>query len=160
MTENDELQIRLASSADAHLLAQFRFDFRLEQGQTIAESREIFIRRCSEWMEPRLSIDGLWKCWIAADQQTPPVGNVWGQLIEKIPNPVDEPEYHLYLTNFYVRKEYRSKGIGSKLLSAALDWGRSKKVHSVILWPTELSREFYQRHGFGVPEDQMELKLD
>jgi GNAT superfamily N-acetyltransferase len=155
---NDEVRIRLASSADAPWLAQFRFDFRLEQGQSIEEDREAFIKRCAEWMRQRLQSDGPWKCWVA-EHQGVPIGNVWAQLIEKIPNPVDEPEYHLYGTNFYLLPEYRSLGIGLRLLATALDWGRSKKVHSVILWPTGKSREFYERHGFSVPMDQMELKL-
>jgi ribosomal protein S18 acetylase RimI-like enzyme len=48
------------------------------------------------------------------------VGNLWLQLIEKIPNPTTEPEQHAYVTNFYVTEAARGQGIGTMLLSAAL----------------------------------------
>jgi len=107
-------------------------------------------------MQERLQYGNSWKCWIAEHQQTP-VGNLWAQLIEKVPNPTSEPEYHAYLTNFYVRKHYCGQGIGSLLLSAALAWIQTNDVHAVILWPTEPSRSFYLRRGFSVREDLMEL---
>jgi GNAT superfamily N-acetyltransferase len=109
-------------------------------------------------MVKRLQEHSHWKCWIAEQDRTA-VGNLWAQLIEKIPNPTSEPEYHLYFTNFFVRENCRGKGIGSKLFTAALTWMRSKDVHAAILWPTERSRAFYERHGFTVTGDVMELKI-
>jgi GNAT superfamily N-acetyltransferase len=92
-----------------------------------------------------------------AERGGKPVGNLWAQLIEKIPNPAVEPECHAYVTNFYVREGERGRGTGSLLLAAALDWCRSSGVHAVILWPTERSRSLYLRHGFAVREDLLEL---
>ncbi len=88
-----------------------------------------------------------------------PVGNIWIQLIEKIPNPTLEPEYHAYVTNFYVQEGARGKGIGSLLLEAALNWSKAQGVQAVILWPTEQSRSLYLRHGFAVREDLMEMMI-
>jgi GNAT superfamily N-acetyltransferase len=81
------------------------------------------------------------------------VGSVWAQLIEKIPNPIAEPESYVYLTNFYVREQYRGKGVGAMLLSEVLEWGKSNNAHTVILWPTERSKPFYLRHGFSNADD-------
>jgi GNAT superfamily N-acetyltransferase len=92
-----------------------------------------------------------------AERERELVGNLWAQLIEKIPNPAVEPERHAYVTNFYVREGERGRGTGSLLLSAALDWCRESDVHAVILWPTERSRSLYLRHGFAVREDLLEL---
>jgi GNAT superfamily N-acetyltransferase len=104
--------IRLASAADALILARLRYDFRSSLDQ-IREDEEVFIERCRRWMQERLQDDSPWRCWIAELQGTP-VGNIWAQLIEKIPNPVSEPEYHIYITNFYVRDDWRGKGIASR----------------------------------------------
>jgi GNAT superfamily N-acetyltransferase len=92
-----------------------------------------------------------------AEQDRAPVGHLWAQLIEKIPNPSPEPEYHAYLTNFYVLEDARGLGVGGALLSAALEWCKTCEVHAVILWPTERSRSLYLRHGFAVRQDLLEL---
>ena len=149
-----KLIIRLATVSDANMLARSRYLFRSSLSPA-SESEVEFIERCSLWMRERLREDSLWRCWIV-EQDHIPVGNLWMQLIEKIPNPVEEPERHAYITNFYVREEARGKGIGSKMLAVALDWAKAKKVDAVILWPTAESRSLYLRHGFAVREDLLE----
>lgn len=149
--------LRLATISDALTLAKFRYRFR-SSISPVCETEEEFVERCSLWMQARLQEETLWRCWIA-ERADKPVGHLWLQLIEKVPNPVVEPEYHAYLTNFYVREEERGRGIGSMLLSAALDWSKSQDVQAVILWPTEESRSLYLRHGFAVREDLLELMM-
>jgi len=80
-------------------------------------------------------------------------------LVEKIPNPIAEPEHYVYLTNFYVREEYRDQGLGSRLLAAVLDWAKSQNAEMIILWPTERSKPFYLRHGFSFAGDSMRLRI-
>ena len=109
-------------------------------------------------MQERLADDRFWRCWIAEGSDVP-VGNLWAQIIEKIPNPVSESEHHAYITNFYVRDDWRGHGIGSMLLSEALTWIQTNEVHAVFLWPTERSRQFYRRHGFSLRGDLMELEI-
>ena len=106
-------------------------------------------------MEGHLQSDA-WHCWVAeADEQL--IGAVWLQLVEKIPNPRSEAEHHAYLTNFYVDERARGRGIGSHLLRAVIDWCQTRDVHAIILWPTERSRSLYERNGFAVRDDIMEL---
>ena len=88
-----------------------------------------------------------------------PVGNIWSQLVEKIPNPAAETECFVYVTNFYVREEYRGKGIGTMLLSEAIDWAKTNNAHTVILWPRERSKSLYLRHGFTAADDLMQLAI-
>ena len=154
---NAKVAIRLASEFDAIMLAKLRYTFRSLLGE-VSEHDDSFLERCTLWMQERLRNDSAWRCWIAECGDAP-VGNLWAQLIEKVPNPTSEPECHAYLTNLYVREDYRGNGIGSMLLSAALAWIQTKDVHAVILWPTEQSRSFYLRHGFSVSGDLMELVI-
>jgi GNAT superfamily N-acetyltransferase len=153
-----KVAVRLASESDAVTLARLRYDFRSSFHQ-VRENEAMFIERCAVWMREQLRNEGRWKCWIAEWQDTA-VGNVWAQLVEKIPNPIDEPEYYIYLTNFYVREQHRSHGIGSMLLTETLAWSKSKNVKTLILWPTERSRPFYLRHGFSSAGDLMELAIE
>ena len=68
--------------------------------------------------------------------------------VSSIPNPGFELELHAYLTNFYVRDAVRGSGVGTSLLSAALEWCDGHGVDVVFLWPTARSRPLYERHGF------------
>ena len=86
------------------------------------------------------------------------LGHVCVQLIEKIPNPVNEPEFHAYLTNFYVVPEMRDHGLGKKLLNKALSWCRTRETDAVILWATLESRSLYRRCGLVEPTDIFELQ--
>jgi len=155
--DETEVEVRVACEADALTLARLRYEFRASFHEVI-EDEAAFVERCTKWMQKQLATESQWKCWIAEWQQTP-VGNVWAQLVEKIPNPIVEPEHYIYLTNFYVRAEHRSKGIGAKLLSAVLAWSRSQSVHTVILWPSEQSKRFYSQHGFSIANDIMSIHL-
>ena len=150
--------IRLASAGDAVSLARLRLELR-SSSHTIVEDEQAFLVRCESWMSERLGRETGWQCWIA-EREARVVGAVWAQLIEKIPNPVAEPESYVYLTNFFVRAEYRSEGVGAQLLAAVLEWSKSKNAERVILWPTDRSRTFYLRHGFSSSDDMMQLTTE
>jgi GNAT superfamily N-acetyltransferase len=140
---------------DAPLLAKFRYAFR-SHNKPATEEEAAFVERCRLWMQARLNARGAWRCWIA-ERADAPVGHVWIQLIEKIPNPSTESELLAYLTNFYVLENARGHGIGSMLLTAALEWCRDSRAQAVILWPTKRSRPLYLRYGFSLPADLLEL---
>ena len=150
--------IRLASAGDAATLARLRLELR-SSSHNVVEDEQAFLERCESWMSERLRKGSQWQCWIA-ETEASVVGAVWAQLIEKIPNPVAEPEFYVYLTNFYVREKYRGEGVGAQLLAAVLDWSKSKNAEKVILWPTERSKTFYQRHGFSFADDLMQLTTE
>ena len=74
-------------------------------------------------------------------------------MLEKIPNPVGEPELHGYVSSLYVRPGRRGAGLGSALLTRCLDECKSAGADAVFLWPTPKSRPLYERHGFSVRDD-------
>jgi GNAT superfamily N-acetyltransferase len=143
--------IRAATPADARTLAELRHEFRAPRSANV-ESKEEFVGRCTEWMRSRLSSD-TWRCWVA-EREGRIVGHVWLHLIEKIPNPVAESEWHGYITNLYVREGARG-GTGSALMDEALAWCATRDVDSIVLWPTERSRTLYGRKGFSVNDALM-----
>jgi GNAT superfamily N-acetyltransferase len=150
--------IRRAGARDAAVLARLRYDFRAAHDPPV-EARDIFLDRCSRWMAARLAAPGSWRCWLA-ERSDRAVGTAWLQLIEKLPNPVDELERHAYISSLYVEPESRGDGVGSALLRACLDACASEQVDAVILWPTPRSRSLYERHGFMVRDDLLEQRLD
>ncbi len=151
-----KIQIRVATESDAPLLARFRYELR--SAAEMIETEAQFIERCTVWMRDRLYSDSSWRCWIAESSEVL-CGNIWALLVEKIPNPAAETECYLYVTNFYVREEFRGRGTGTMLLSEALTWAKSKYAHTAILWPRERSKSLYLRHGFGAADDLMQLVI-
>jgi len=151
----NNLVIREATPADASRLAQLRYEFRSGLRPAL-EKREAFVRRCAEWMGSRLTAD--WKCWVAT-RGGEAVGQIWLHVIEKLPNPGSEPERHGYVTNLYVKPEFRG-GVGGRLLEQALEWAKQQAIDAVILWPTPRSRSLYLRHGFQPPADLLQLRRE
>jgi ribosomal protein S18 acetylase RimI-like enzyme len=160
------IRVRRARPAEARALALLRHEFRSGYA-TATETSAAFVRRCTRWMRRALGDRGRWRCWVAAARENPGrtgraqerlVGHVWVQVIDKVPNPGDEAERHAYVTNLYVRPEFRG-GTGQRLLSAAMDWCRAGRIDSVILWPTDDSRSLYARNGFAVSDDLVAVHL-
>lgn len=153
----DPPRIRRAGPEDAPDLARMRFAFRAELGDAV-EAEDAFVARCAPWMAERLAEGGPWCCWVAEDEGGI-AGHAWVQLLEKVPNPVEEREHHAYVTNCYVVPARRGGGTGGRLLAAALAWCEGSGVDAVILWPSRDSRSLYRRHGFAAADDVLELRL-
>jgi len=98
-----------------------------------------------------------WRCWVLDDGDRL-LGHICVQLFEKMPNPVNEPEVHAYLTNFYVIPEVRRRGLGNKLLKKALAWCCAQGADAVILWATPESKSLYRRCGLLQSDDLLELR--
>jgi GNAT superfamily N-acetyltransferase len=152
------LSVRRAGPGDAPALATLRWEFRAEMGQA-TEPREAFEARARVWMAERLASGGAWRAWVAEDGSGDPVGCLWLQFIEKVPNPGAEEELHGYVTSVYVAPAGRGGGTGAALVEAALAECTAAGVDSVVLWPTSRSRSLYERYGFAVPGDLLELVL-
>ena len=143
--------IRRAVPDDALVLARERFALRAALDPVI-ESGQEFVARCRAWMASRLAEPGgAWRCWVA-EESGEIVGTIWLMSLEKLPNPVGEPEKHGYVSSFHVSPARRGGGLGSGLLSACLKVCDDENFDAVILWPTPRSRELYLRHGFAPDE--------
>jgi len=158
-----EIGVRAATAADAPELARLRFAFRSEQHSAV-ESEDEFVARCEPWMRERLAAgqNGGWRAWLAersASGGGTLFGTLWLQLVEKLPNPGDEPELHAYITSVYVRPQARNVGVGSRLIESALATCRDLEVDTVFLWPSARSRALYARHGFAQPSDILSRRL-
>jgi GNAT superfamily N-acetyltransferase len=151
------VRIRSATSNDWNALAEMRYRFRAELGSP-TEPKSRFVRRCTSWMKKHFRAgSGTWRCWVADDGKQL-LGHVCVQLFEKMPNPVNEPELHAYLTNLYVVPEKRDRGLGKKLLAKALLWCRGQGTDAIILWASPESKSLYRRCGLRESADIFELR--
>ena len=152
------IAVRAATPADAVALATLRWEFRAGRDRAV-ESQQAFIDRCTEWMRDGL-VGGRWRAWVAVSAgpggEARFVGQVWVQVIQKMPNPIGERERHAYLSNLYAQPAERG-GVGTVLLQTAIDWARANGVDRIVLWPSPKSVTLYHRHGFTRDGDVMEL---
>lgn len=142
--------VRRATPEDVTTLARFRYLFRARRHAAVEEENE-FLSRCVDWMRPRLAAGSSWIAWMLEDNGTP-IGNLWVQMVEKIPNPGNEAEMHAYVSNVFVLPEHRNTGGGAMLLDAAIAECRSARIDSMFLWASEESVPLYKRHGFAEPD--------
>lgn len=150
-----DLNLRRAVPSEAEALARLRYEFRAELG-VVQEPEARFLARCARWMAQRLGRED-WVCWVA-EASGGLWGTLWLQFLEKLPNPVGEPEFHAYITSFYIQPSHRGGGLGSAILAAALEDCAARAVDSVFLWPSPRSRSLYQRYGFSERTGVMERR--
>lgn len=149
-----DVRIRRGTPDDAHALAELRYELRAEAaaGRTSQmEAQGPFVERCERWMTDALGKDS-WLCWIAERPQSSAgevIGSIWLEIVAKAPNPIAEPEWHGYVTNFFVRDVARNAGAGSALLAALIAHAQGRGLDALFLWPTPRSQPLYERHGFS-----------
>ena len=148
--------IHPATPRDAPAMAQLRWEFRAGRGVPPTETREDFVARCTTWMSRELGPGGSWLAWVAVHEGRL-VGQIWMHTIDKVPNPIAEPERHGYISNLYVSPDLRG-GVGSRLLKTTIDWAVANGIDRIVLWPSPLSKTLYVRNGFTPDGDVFELK--
>ena len=152
------LRIRPADDVDLPALAALRWEFRTDGAEPV-EERAAFEARFRERMAAALA-EGSWRAWVAQLAPGEVVGHIYGARIAKLPNPVEEPETHLYLSNLYVRPDHRGRGIAAALLDAALaDLDEpGAEIDATILWARPGTSGLYERYGFSASPELMERR--
>ncbi|MQA83084.1 MAG: GNAT family N-acetyltransferase [Streptosporangiales bacterium] len=148
------MRVRRATPVDAEELARLRYAFRAEEAPTV-EELPAFVVRATGWLRSALASDR-WVAWVA-ETDGHPVGHVFLQLVDKVPNPAEESERLGYLTNAYVDPEHRGAGVGTRLIDAVTSYAQDERLDCVIVWPSERSEPLYRRAGFRPPPDMLVL---
>jgi GNAT superfamily N-acetyltransferase len=149
----NDVTVRPAGVPDLPVLAAMRWQFRTD-GTEPSEDRTAFEKRFCERVSASFD-DGSWRAWVATDDGEV-IGHIYASRIGKLPNPVDEAETHLYLSNLYVRPEYRGRGIAAALLDAAL--ADLDDIDATILWARPGTAALYARYGFGESPEILERR--
>jgi GNAT superfamily N-acetyltransferase len=149
--------IELATLADLAALARLRFALYEEQEGGIAESPEKYRTRFEPFAARALA-SGDWRAWVAriGDEL---VASMWLHTVHRVPVPGHRAGPIGYLTNVYVVPGHRDAGLGAEMLDRVTAWCRGEGFSAVIVWPTERSRPFYVRGGFGRPDEPLVIEL-
>ena len=150
--------IDTASIDDVADLAGLRFALYEEQEDRVGERPEDYLERFARFAERALASDD-WRAWVARLDGRP-VAAMWLHTVHRVPVPGKRAGPIGYLTNVYVAPEHRDAGLGARMLDRVTTWCRQEGFSTVIVWPTERSRPFYARGGFGRPDEPLVLELE
>ncbi|MFD3157327.1 GNAT family N-acetyltransferase [Haloimpatiens sp. FM7330] len=148
---------RLATEKDITMLSEMRWEHEYEEEGKFDISKEDFIKECNLFLTNGLK-NRTWEYWIAEDKDII-ISNIYIRRIRKVPKPQKLFAEIGYVTNVHTKTEYRNKGIGTELLKEVKHWAAENKIELLFVWPSEKSVGFYERQGFSIKNEIMELEI-
>ena len=149
------MNIRLAEPKDIKQLIKMRWDFTIEFDESKrAAPFNDFEKECQHFLENAMDSDQ-WYIWVA-EENGKIVSHIYIELIQKVPRPGRVTHRFAYMTNVYTVKEFRSQGIGSKLLSTINEWAKENSYEFIIVWPSDESVEYYKKNSYVHCKEPME----
>jgi GNAT superfamily N-acetyltransferase len=143
--------IRRAEDADIAAIVQLRREWTREEHGDIADPD--FEENLAAWFAQEWSRRILWLAEVGGR----PAGMMNLAIYERMPRPGRALSRWGYLGNVFVLAAYRNRGIGSRLVSAALNYADQNGFVRLVLSPSERSIPLYERAGFG-PADALMLR--
>jgi GNAT superfamily N-acetyltransferase len=150
--------IGFATVDDVPELARLRWELYTEQDGEPPERFEDYAGRFARFARSALASED-WRAWVAR-MHGRPVAAMWLRTVSRVPVPGKRAGPIGYLTNVFVRPEHRNTGLGGRMLDRVEAWCRESGYSQVIVWPTERSRPFYARGGFGRPDEPLVLDIE
>ncbi|MBA3825397.1 MAG: GNAT family N-acetyltransferase [Ktedonobacterales bacterium] len=144
-----DYHIRQATIDDATALAQLRWDFS-SPAQQAAQPFDAFREPFRDYLVEAFARG--WVIWVAEAGERL-IGNIYIQIVAKLPRPGRFDHRWGYVTNVYVVPERRDARIGAALMARVQEWARAEDLEYLLLWPSERAASFYQRTGF-VPDQR------
>ena len=153
-----DFQIRQAQESDSAELARLNWDFSSEEERVLEHSFEMYAASFDQFLLSALS-SGNWAIWVA-EYEKRLVFMAYVQIIHKVRRPGRSgSRQYGYVTNVFTEAPLRSQGIGTAVFERIIGWAKLQQLEFLILWPSEASVQFYQRSGFMLSPDALELQL-
>ncbi|MDQ2834757.1 MAG: GNAT family N-acetyltransferase [Acidobacteriota bacterium] len=146
-------ETRLATVADAELIAGQRHRMFVDAGNGEAAQLQRMEKNFVPWVRPRLQ-DGSYVGWLVEREGCVVAGaGTW--LMEFPPHFLDEQPVRAYLLNFYVDPAFRGHGLAYGLLRTAVEDAKARGIKVVSLHASKFGRPLYERNGFRTTTEMM-----
>jgi len=150
-------ETRLATAADAELIAGQRRSMFVDAGQAEDATLQAMEENFVAWVRPRLN-DGSYVGWIVSNERKAVAGaGMW--VMDFPPHWMDAEPRRAYLLNFYVEPAFRGHGLAFELLKATVEDAQRRRIKVVSLHASKFGKPLYERNGFE-PTNEMLLRLD
>jgi GNAT superfamily N-acetyltransferase len=107
----------------------------------------------------KIKMNSLHKIFVTEDDSN---GNIVGTTILLVePKFINKGMQVGYIEDVYVRKGYEGLGIGSKLVTYAINYDISREgCRKILLYCSEKTKSFYEKLGYQLLEDTFVMKLN
>ena len=102
---------------------------------------------------------GTCEAWVAESPDGELVGSVAMLIYPRLPSPESAAIHEGYLLNVYTIPAWRNRGIAAALVDASIERARELELGRIRLHATEAGQRVYERVGFKIRVDEMELRL-
>ncbi len=154
-----DFEVRPAVAGDGEAFASLRIDlFRETGGICTEEQAESLARATREAFAAGLRT-GTCLAWLAFSRGGEAIGSAALLVWSRLPSPQNPGPVEGYLAHLYIRPEWRRRGVGTALMEATLAGARRLRLGRVRLHATEEGRALYERLGFKLRTNTMELYL-
>lgn len=160
-------QIRLASTADAALIARHRARMFQDMGQIPAHLFDEYLAYCEVRLRAMFQTNE-YKGWLASPNGQPDdiIAGAGVQLRQVLPHPLGDPENgfsigrgrQAIIINVFTEPDWRRRGVAKLLLQEIISWTREQQLDSLILHASQQGRALYERLGFKA-SNEMRLSL-
>ena len=157
---NETVDVRLATPADAPVLARHRAEMFRDMGKLDDDHYERLLtaaeRDIRAWLE-----SGDYVSWVANPKGRPEeiVAGAGIQIRKLLPRPIPGgagmrlgPE--AIVLNVFTERTWRRRGIGAELMTHAIEWARKHGMARLVLHASDDGRRLYERLGFE-PTNEM-----
>jgi ribosomal protein S18 acetylase RimI-like enzyme len=150
-------ETRLATIADAELIAGQRRRMFVDSGQAADADLQTMEENFIAWVRPRLS-DRSYVGWIVSEEEQAVAGaGMW--VMDFPPHFFDAEPVRAYLLNFYVDPAFRGRGLAYELLKTAVADARRRGIKVVSLHASKFGKPLYERNEFK-QSTEMLLRLE
>ena len=148
------METRLATEADAALIASHRHAMFTDMGGTPASVLDEMSRSFLPWVARRIAA-GKYIGWITEDGDRPVAGA--GLLIlDWPPHPLDPAgEHRGYLLNVFVEPGYRRRGLAKALVETCMADAHRRNLRIVSLHSADAARSIYESLGFHTTNEML-----
>lgn len=148
------MRIRLATSADAGLLATHRVAMFRDMGRITPEIEPQVHAACAQYLERALA-SGEYVGWVAELEAAPhtPIGGAGVQFRPLVPR--TDPSGRVLLAgkeglvlNVYVDHAHRRRGVARRLMEEIIRWAPGAGIVRLVLHASDDGRRLYESLGF------------
>ncbi|MGH8889980.1 MAG: GNAT family N-acetyltransferase [Acidothermaceae bacterium] len=145
--------VRTATPADAVDLARLRWQWRVDEQGERGSSLEAFTVDFASWWAAHADSH----LGFLALVESRPVGMAWLAIIDRVPGPAQLLRRAGSLQSVYVCSAERGRGIGARLVEAAVGAAAEDGLEYVSVHPSARSFSLYRRAGFTDTSGVLEL---
>jgi GNAT superfamily N-acetyltransferase len=149
-----EFNTRLATTADAALIASHRRAMFEAMGTADPATLDEMTRNFEPWLLPRLT-NGSYLGWITTHQGEP-IASAGLLVLDWPPHPRDPTgSQRGYILNVFVDPRYRRRGLAHSLIQLCLEEARRRNLRITTLHASSEGRPLYEQLGFTASNEMM-----